>query len=169
MSQSSLENMKDFEERIRRIEGSNHKPGRLRHKSSGEYFRKEEDRRRQRKKGKKANWTFRIMLVLIAVMGVKTYIMVSMGAGAYDARMAELQAGDKYQKMAFVVMQPDPVTGKLQELLGDYGVVKQKSALRETVAAPAAEVQAAPEKQEAGSVDGKPASGSSSGEVVNSN
>jgi hypothetical protein len=163
MSQSSMENLKDFEERIRRIEGGSRKSGRVRQKSSGEYFRNEEERRRRSKKGKKANWTARILLVLVAFAGVKTYIMGSMGDEAYEARMAELQAGDKYQKMAFAVMQSDPVTGKLQQVLVNYGVFAPKPALRETlqqtVAAPVAE--AAPEKQEAGSIEVEPASGSS--------
>lgn len=161
MSQSSMENLKGFEERIRRIEGGSRKAGRTGYKRSGEYFRKEEERKRQRKKGRKANWTFRIMLVLACVLGVKTYIMVRMGPEAYDARMAELQAGDKYHKMAFAVMQPDPLTGKLQELLGEYGVLTPKPAVREAASLPVVEVQADPEKQEAGSIDGEPASGSS--------
>lgn len=101
------------------------------------------------------------MLVLACVLGVKTYIMVNMGPEAYDARMAELQAGDKYQKMAFTVMRPDPLTGKLQELLGDYGVLAPKPAVREAASLPVVEAQADPEKQEAGSVDVEPASGSS--------
>lgn len=168
MSDSGIDNLKAFEERIRRIEGSGGKSGRTAYKRSGEYFRKEEERKRQRKKGRKANWTFRILLVLAAVMGVKTYIMVSMGAEAYDARMAELQAGDKYQKMAFVVMRPDPLTGKLRELLADYDIMGPKPTLREPARAPVAGVATSPEKQEAGSVEGEPASGSST-EVVNSN
>lgn len=168
MSQSSMENLKGFEERIKRIEGANHKGGRVSYKSSGEYFRKEEDRKRQRKKGRKANWTFRIMLVLAAFLGVKTYIMVSMGPAAYDARMAELQAGDKYHKAAFAVMQADPLTAKLQELLAGSGFMDPRLAARESVAAPVSEAQPAPEKQEAGPVDGEPASGSSA-EVVTSN
>lgn len=168
MSQSSMENLKGFEERIRRIEGANHKGGRTSYKRSGEYFRKEEERKRQRKKGKKANWTFRIMLVLVAVLGVKTYIMMSMGPEAYDARMAELKAGDQYHKAAFAVMQPDPVTAKLLELLAGSGYLQPESTVREAAAAPVAEAETTPEKQEAGSIDGEPASGTSV-EVVNSN
>lgn len=175
MSDSSLENLKAFEERIKRIEGASRKTGRTSYKRSGEYFRKEEERKRQRRKGRKANWTFRILLVLACVLGVKTYIMVTMGAAAYDARMAELQAGDRYHKIAYAVMQPDPLTGKLQELLENSGILKPATALRGTApaadapAAGAAEAVAAPEQKEAGSNDGEPASGTSSDGVVTAN
>lgn len=169
MSQSSMDNLKGFQERIKRIEGAGHKSGRTSYKSSGEYFRKEEDRKRQRRKGRKANWGLRIVLVLAAFLGVKTYIMVSMGPAAYDARMAELQAGDKYHKAAFAVMQPDPLTAKLQELLAGSRFMDPKLAGAETgPAAPVTEAQPASEKQEAGPVDGEPASGSSV-EVVTEN
>lgn len=166
MSRSSVENMKAFEERIRRIEKSGGRDGRTSYKRSGEYFRKEEERKRQRKKGRKANWTFRILLVLACVLGVKTYIMASMGAEAYGARMAELQAGDKYQKIAFIFMQPDPLTGKLQEMLEKSGAFERKSSLRTTTSLPTAADQAAPEKNEAGLAEGEPASGASGVDAV---
>lgn len=170
MSRSSMDNLKAFEDRIKRIEGAGgRKSKRLGHKSSGEYFRKEEDRRKRRRKGRKANWTGRILLVLIAFAGVKTYIMGSMGAEAYAARMDELKSGDRYHKAAFAVMQPDPVTLKLQEVLDNYGVFAPKPAERAVASmpvqdpteTPATGAGATPETQEAGSMDGEPASGSS--------
>lgn len=124
MSASNIENLKNFEERLNRIEGAHRKAGRVSRKGSGEYFRKEEERRKRGRKGKRGNWTFRIMLVIAAFLGVKTYIIFDMGPEAYDTRMAELRAGDQYQKIAAMALQPDPVTGKLQELLIDTGVIE---------------------------------------------
>jgi len=162
MSDSSLENRKEFEDRIKRIEGAKHKSGRVTRKSSGEYFRKEEERRRRGKKRHKANWTLRILLVLACFLGVKTYIMTRMGTEAYDVRMAELQAGDGFHQAAFYVMQRDPATAKLQQMLENYAAIQEQR-----VAQPAAEDgdptrdDALPQMQEADSNDVEPASGSS--------
>jgi hypothetical protein len=165
MSDSSLENLKGFEERIKRIEGAKRSHGRVSRKSSGEYFRKEEERRRQNKKRHKANWTLRILLMLACFMGVKTYIMVRMGPEAYDARMAELQAGDRYHVAAFYVMQRDPVSAKLQQVFENYAAM-QTSRVAEPVAAEADAANplrenALPQMQEADSNGVEPASGSS--------
>jgi hypothetical protein len=128
MSVSSTENLRNFEDRIRRIEGAGRKAGRVRRNSSGEYFRKEEERKKRRRKGKKANWTGRILLIVAAFLGVKTYIIFNMGADAYEARMAELRAGERYEQLAAMVLQPDPATDKLQEFLANSGVIEPKPA-----------------------------------------
>ena len=154
MSQSSMDNLKVFEERIKRIEAANRKSGRVTRTSSGEYFRKEEERRKQRRKGNKANWTFRILLVMAALFGVKTYIMVDMGQAAYDARMAELAAGDQYEKIAAMALAPDPVTSKIQELLENAGVMVKKP----KVQLPQAEPVAGSETTEASATPVEPAS-----------
>ena len=66
MSDSSMENLKAFEDRIKRIEGGNRKAGRIGRKRSGEYFRKEEERRRRGRKGRKANKARRVFKVTLA-------------------------------------------------------------------------------------------------------
>ena len=120
--------------------------------------------------GRTANWTLRILLVLVAVFGVKSYIMASMGDAAYNARMAELQAGDQYHKIAFAVMRPDPLSAKLKGVIENSGLLPDKPAVIEEPAVAttdtAAEVAVAPEIQEADSTVAEPASGSSNSEVT---
>ncbi len=128
MSASSTENHKNFEERLQRIDGAHRKSGRISRSGSGEYFRKDAERRKRGKKGKRGNWTARILLVVAAFLGVKTYIIFDMGPEAYDARMAELSAGGNYEKAAAMALQPDPVTGKIQEILINAGVMEPKPA-----------------------------------------
>lgn len=51
-----------------------------------------------------------LLIVLMAVFGLKSLIYAKIGAGAYQARVTELSAGKGIDPLGAFIMQADPVT-----------------------------------------------------------
>lgn len=56
-----------------------------------------------------------LSLVLIGVVAFKVMLYVAIGAGAYDQRVANLQAGTEWERVGAWIMTADPVTVWLAE------------------------------------------------------
>ncbi|MGR3453476.1 hypothetical protein [Pseudooceanicola sp.] len=63
----------------------------------------------------------RLVLALIAAgIGYKVFLLISMGEPAYAARLAELSDGTTVNQIGATLMQIDPVTRMLTDLIAPY-------------------------------------------------
>jgi hypothetical protein len=60
------------------------------------------------------------IVVVLSVIALKAMIHSHIGADLYDARVAELQAGEGFDRLGGYLMAADPVTLKLSELIVTY-------------------------------------------------
>lgn len=61
-----------------------------------------------------------VMVVVLSVIGLKAMIHSHIGPELYDARVAELQAGQGFDRLGGTLMAADPVTLKLSDLIVTY-------------------------------------------------
>jgi hypothetical protein len=61
-----------------------------------------------------------LLFVAVSVMGLKAIIHSHIGADLYDARVAELQAGEGFDRLGGFLMAADPVTLTLSDLIATH-------------------------------------------------
>lgn len=74
-----------------------------------------------RPKRRKAGLPLRgLLLAVAAFFGFKVLVMLQLGAGAYDTRVATLQSGTTVEQIGAAIMQVDPVSGAIAGYLAPH-------------------------------------------------
>ncbi len=61
-----------------------------------------------------------MIVVVMSVIGLKAIVHSNIGAELYDARVAELQASEGFDRLGGFLMAADPVTLKLSDLIATH-------------------------------------------------
>ena len=118
----SNDNKSDFHKRLSKLDG---KPTKSQRSHRGErigLFDDEEAKRRKRNKFSFRKFFMVLLIGLIGVLAIKAYVIQDMGEERYQERLLELKAGDKYQRIAGVIISRDPLTMFFERTLFSGGV-----------------------------------------------
>lgn len=110
-----------FRDRIKRLEKTDRKSKRADvYRNTGIMHHKERERREANKF--RMPWKYIIsfaVLLFLGMSGVKGYMAETMGAEAYDARIAELQAGTSLERMFSYALKRGPGMSALDGVIAN--------------------------------------------------
>lgn len=105
----------DFQRRLQRLEGASRNQDRAKRSDRVGIYDYEEEKRRKRARFPWRRFFFFVALLWVGLIFVKAYIARDMGEEAYQARIAELQAGDQYSQMAAMLIDRGVVMQYIEE------------------------------------------------------
>lgn len=107
----------DFHKRLERLEKT--KRVSVRHNPNAAHgggYNPGEDERRQKKKFSVSRLIMTVLFSWIVLIGIKVFIAEDMGEDAYQARIADLADGNRYEKAAAVLISRGPIMSWMERV-----------------------------------------------------